>query len=487
MATLKQTVLKYSIQWHKWFGWTGGLALLLFALSGLTHLLMTRTGPQAAAFFPPQARMKAEYVAALPEILSRHGIETAIMVKVVPAEKGPVLQVTEQSDAPRRYFDLSSGAELAGYDERHAIWLARYYTGLLETDVQSVAFQTEFDAAYPWVNRLLPVYRVAFATEDKRTAFVYTELGVLGNLTNDYKTSLQSIFRALHTWSWLDGWEHARVLLMLLLLLSLFAMAQTGTAMVFLMKNRKMERKQKLHRLVAYGIWLPLLMFSSSGIYHLLHHAYADNHRGLRLGDPMAVALERFGNAIAWLQQYEKITLNALSLVEGPEGNLLYRLSIPQGRPGQKVERAQRFDGTPIERSALYFDVLTGAESAITDRGMAVFHAGKRSGFDARQIVDTALVTRFGPHYDFRNKRLPVWRIDYAMGDKLFIDPATGLLVDRLANSNRYEGYSFSFLHKWNFLVPFIGRGPRDMIIAVLLSFAVFSVVLGYLMLRKRR
>ena len=66
MAKLKNAVLKDSVKWHKWLGWTGGLALLLFAISGMTHPLMTWTGPKAASFFPPQAVMQAELASRIP-------------------------------------------------------------------------------------------------------------------------------------------------------------------------------------------------------------------------------------------------------------------------------------------------------------------------------------------------------------------------------------------------------------------------------------
>lgn len=149
MVALKKIVLKKSIQWHQWFGWTGGLALLIFALSGLSHILMSWTGPKATAFYPPQAVMKTTYITAIPAILEKHGIKKTIVVKIVPAENGPVLQVTEHNDRPRRYFDLSSYEEIQGYDKQQALWLARYYTGLQKKDIQEVTFQTEFDAAYP--------------------------------------------------------------------------------------------------------------------------------------------------------------------------------------------------------------------------------------------------------------------------------------------------------------------------------------------------
>lgn len=119
---------------------------------------------------------------------------------------------------------------------------------------------------------------------------------------------------------------------------------------------------------------------------------------------------------------------------------------------------------------------------------MALHYAGQQLGLDKALITDTQIITRFGAHYDFRNKRLPVWRIDYdtPKGDKVFIDPATGMLVDRLVNTARYEGYSFSALHKWSFLTPFTGRKTRDVMIVIILSLAVISTILGYIMLIRK-
>lgn len=485
MAKLKGVILKDSIKWHKWMGWLGGLALLLFAISGMTHPLMSWTGPKAASFFPPQVKIKAENASTIPSILSKNNINEAIMVKIVPSVNGALLQVTESNSSPRRYFDIQNGNEIIDYDQAQAVWLARYYTGLKDATVKNIKFQTEFDSSYPWVNRLLPVYKIDFATDDNRSAFIYTELGALAGLTNDYKTFVQSIFKTIHTWSWLNDFEHGRVVLMMILLVSLFALSVTGTMMIFMMKNRKMELKRKVHRIISYAIWLPLLAFSASGTYHLLQYAYGDNHRGLKLGEPINVSSSRFGADNSWLDPYSQVNLNGLSIVEGKEGDLLYRLSLPMGRPGQKVKKQTRFDGMPIEKSALYFNAKTGNESDITDKDMAVFYAGKQLGLEENKITNTKLITHFGPNYDFRNKRLPVWRIDYDsdLGDKLFIDPATGMLVDRLVNSNRYEGYSFSFLHKWNFMTPLTGRKVRDVLIVVVLSFAVIATILGYMML----
>jgi hypothetical protein len=345
------------------------------------------------------------------------------------------------------------------------------------------------------VNRLLPVYRVEFETSDNKTTFIYTELGALAGITNNWKTSIQTIFRTFHSWAWLDDFEYARIILMMLLLLSLLGMAITGIALIFMIKKRSIpDDRRKWHRVLSFAIWLPLLFFTASGIYHLLQYSFGDNHRGLKLGHPIDLSASRFGENLAWLDEFKGSAFNSLSLVEGTTNgekipSLLYRISIPKGKPGQAVSRSKRFKGMATEKQSFYFDALTGKKAKLNDKDMAIYIAQTQLGFSTEQLQQTKLITHFGPHYDFRNKRLPVWQLDFntPKGDKLFIDPATGMLVDRLVNLERYEGYSFSFLHKWNFLAPLIGREKRDIVISIILIAAIGFTVLGYLMLFKRR
>ena len=487
---VKRSLTYHASIWHKRLAWVGGIALLIFAVSGLMHPILTWTGPKAVNFFSPQMALDADLINNMVSTLKQNRIEQALMVKVVPTEGGePVLQITQgRGEAPRRYFDLSTGVELLHYDQKHATWLARYYTGLDEAPVKSITLQREFDASYPWVNRLIPVYRVVFDTEDERTAFIYTELGVLSGLTNHYKTAVQAFFRNFHTWSWLNDWEYARVFLMTCLLLSLMGLSATGLGLIGLLSNRKMAWGKKFHRIAAYIIWLPLLMFSISGIYHLLQYSLGEQLRGMHLGKPIQIVPEQLNVQGDFLEAYKGVKFNMLSLVEGKDGRLLYRLSMPQGKAQDKVSDKQRFDGVPLEKAVFYFDAHTGASSEVTDQEMAVYYASLHSEYDTESIVDTTLIRRFGVHYDFRNKRLPVWQIDYApeIGEKLFIDTSSGMLVDRLVDEQRYESYSFSFLHKWNLISIFVGREVRDIIIALVLLLAIISTALGYKMLLRR-
>src|SRR5690606_1145143 len=106
-----------------------------------------------------------------------------------------------------------------------------------------------------------------------------------------------------------------------------------------------------------------------------------------------------------------------------------------------------------------------------------------------RQVKSVEKITRFGAGYDFRNKRLPVWRVevDATPWNVLYVDVASGVLVDRSSTGSRLENLSFSFLHKWNFLVMPLGRENRDLLLALVLGLTLLLGLLGLRMKLARR
>ncbi len=488
---------KTSFVWHRKLAWFGLLGLVLFIISALTHPILSWTGPKAAKFRPPSAQIKPESLHHIPSILKRHNIEWALVIKIIPSDIGNVLQVTEKKAQSRRYFDLGSGDELMEFDRRHAVWLANYYLGNQSpAQVKSVEFKTQFNSAYPWVNRLLPVYRVQFEDDANTSTYIYTELNVLAGMGNDYKTIMQSIFRNLHTWSWLNNVEYARILIMALLLICVMLLTLAGIGLLVLMRGRKNSTlTSKAHRYIAYIVALPLLCFCISGFYHLLHYGLVDTHRGMVTGDP--IDLRGLSNHVK-LNEFPTSELNHASLISH-QGNLYYRLSLPHKAAANPdtssneehahhAARVARYKGQPTEAGGLYYSAITGLKANVSDREIAMELASKHLHEPLDKISESKLITRFGMHYDFRNKRLPVWQVDFdnSVGDKLFIDPATGTVVDRLVDQDRYESYAFSFLHKWNFLTPFVGRFWRDVLVVIILGFSLLISCLGLAMkLRK--
>ena len=104
-------------------------------------------------------------------------------------------------------------------------------------------------------------------------------------------------------------------------------------------------------------------------------------------------------------------------------------------------------------------------------------------------IKSVHLVKHFGPNYDFRNKRLPVFQVDFNTPnqDTLFIDSTSLLLVDRNTSFSRLESLSFSFLHKWNVLTPLLGRLGRDVVISIVLIAALMLTIMGVMMKTNRK
>ncbi|MCK9562936.1 MAG: hypothetical protein M0R02_09495 [Bacteroidales bacterium] len=475
--------------WHRRLGWVGGFALLLFGLSGLTHPLMTWFGPQAAVFFPPQAHVEIAEIAAIPAILASHGIASAQQVRIVPAADGNKLQVTDADQ--RRYFEPGTGEERPDFDRQQAEWLARHYTGLGDTPIREMHLQTRFDNAYPEVNRLLPVWRVSFATKDGMTAYVHTELSALAALGNDMRTAQQALFRGLHSFSWLGSWELLRVVVLTVLCLALLGLGLAGAGLVFVLPARHIPAaRRRWHRYLALLLWLPLLAFSASGLYHLWHKVAAGADTGFVAAPAMDLRpLWQQGTAVASALQSLEMSapLNGASLLPGPDGALLLRLAHPAGHQGEHVHRHARFDGTPTERPS-HLVALTGSpDAAWSDRSLASHFATAHLGIDQDAITGIELVTAFGPDYDFRNKRLPVWRIRHA-GGSAFIDPANGALVDHATTPDRWEGHVFGHLHKWNFLTPWVGRQVRDSLAVLTILLALISATLGMgLQYRRRR
>lgn len=527
----KTKTARWSYSKHQWLGLIGGISLLVWGLSGLTHIAMVLFGPQQAQFMPPAASVTLEGARPIAQTLAEQGIAEAVAVKTVPAPGGGVLwQVTPASDgAERRYFRPADGREVQGGDRAQAEFLARHY---LATDraITSARLQTQFDADYPWVNRLLPVWKLEFAGDDGLTAYVHTETSSLAAVNNTTKTRLQAVFRALHTWEWVPpGMDWLRVIVIALMVGSLLALGLTGIAMLVTVRRRKrLPGARGWHRIAGYVLALPLIMFAASGIYHLIQSALVPPVSQLKMGQPVNVASGKWPIEADWALIAKERDIASVALVEGAGGQPLYRIGLapkgpmgggehdhgpakPHGAEGHDHAammaaaqaktpttdaeiREARFAGIKPDGPAIYLDAASGNVVSSGDKGLARAIARRFTGAPDSAVTGVELVTRFGPDYDFRNKRLPVWRVDYGapVNASLFVDTGAGVLVDKVADGEKPERLVFSFIHKWNFLFP-IGRLAQNVIEGVFaIALIGFMAVLGLRMdlirrLRKRR
>lgn len=484
-----------SIKFHRILALIGGIGLLVWGGSGLLHPMMAFFGPQQAVFFPPTHAVDMSRAHPVHETLSAAGIERAEAVRIIASEGRSLLQVTEYQNAPRRYFQLEDGKELENHDEAHAVFLARYYTKE-EGPIRSVEWVDSFTPDYPWVNRLLPVYRVSFDRPDNLSIYVYTETNAAAGLNNNFKTVVQTGFRWFHTWSWFPKQaDWARVILVSLFVGSLFALAATGLAMLVLVRRKaRAPGVRGWHRLVGYVLALPILMYTSSGLFHLIQSAVSPPVQNLALSPPIDLAGAVFPLHEQWEEISAGLNVSSVSIIQDTNGAQLYRLGLarsrgPEPQGGREIRNA-RFDGVERTGPALYLDASTGEPYPGGDREIALQLGERFTGAPRDAILHAELVTRFGPDYDFRNKRLPVWRLDYGapVNATIFVDTTTGVLADKTPDSAKPERFSFSYIHKWNFLVPLLGRDGQNMFVSALVAISlVFMAGIGLSLDLKRR
>ncbi len=487
-STMKISVLKL----HRTLALFGFAAMLLWGASGLLHPWLTTFGVQQAVFAPPQRALNLNQALPFQQLLRQTGIEKAQSVRLAVGESANLLQVTESQFAPRRYFDLNTGLELPNHDPVYAAFLARYYLNAPYAEIAKVERIETFSNDYPSVNRLLPVYRVQFDRPDGLNAYVYTETASLAAVSDNTKHRVQTAFQWLHTWSWMPkAAETPRVLLIAMLVGVLFTMACSGLAMLVLIRRKVRAAGAKgWHRIAGYALVVPVLMFSFSGVYHVVQHGWPEGQSKLAMRP--AIQLQNLDFAIhsSWAEITRDLQVTGLSLVANQNGELLYRLALPNPKNGlpdnAQAIRTARFDGVQPTGPAVYLNAKTGILWQDGDREMAHQLAQLHTGLPREAVQQVSLVTRFGGDYDFRNKRLPVWKFEYGapLNASVFVDTATGVLADITLNSAKPEIWSFSMLHKWSFLGG-LGRNVQNIVMCVVVVLAM--VMMAGFGLRSRR
>lgn len=487
-STMKISVLKL----HRALALFGFAAMLLWGASGLLHPWLTTFGVQQAVFAPPQRALNLNQALPFQQLLKQTGIEQAQSVRLAVGESANLLQVTESQFAPRRYFDLNTGLELPNHDPVYAAFLARHYLNVPYAEIAKVERIDTFSNDYPSVNRLLPVYRVQFDRPDGLNAYVYTETASLAAVSDNTKHRVQTAFQWLHTWSWMPkAAETPRVLLIAMLVGVLFTMACSGLAMLVLIRRKVRAAGAKgWHRIAGYALAVPVLMFSFSGVYHVVQHGWPEEQSKLAMRP--AIQLQNLDFAIhsSWAEITRDLQVTGLSLVANQNGELLYRLALPNPKNGlpdnAQAIRTARFDGVQPTGPAVYLNAKTGILWQDGDREMAHQLAQLHTGFPREAVQQVSLVTRFGGDYDFRNKRLPVWKFEYGapLNASVFVDTATGVLADITLNSAKPEIWSFSMLHKWSFLGG-LGRNVQNIVMCVVVVLAM--VMMAGFGLRSRR
>lgn len=462
------------VKWHRLLLWLGGATLLIFALTGITHPVMSWTGPQAVTMRPPALQLDGATLQQAMQPLNATALPPQALVKLVPYKDKVLLQLTNSLSAERQYLTLDDSAPAS--DQAVAIWLASHYSGLPAEQVSRATLLTSFDNAYPSVNRLLPVYQVDY--QNGFSLYIHTESLSMAGITNPYKTAVQAVFRQLHSWQWLDSTPVLKVVLMTVLLGSALLLVISGIWLLLKLPFSARRRGlRRWHYVLSWLLALPVLLYLLTGIYHFGYKQFASANTGLTL--PAAKPLP---DNLAIAQSLDINNLfNSASLVQA-NGDWYWRLS--KFNPQLQADRSSRFNGQQSEQGAQFLP-LSSSAPAMDDASYARELAEQFTGLAPDQLTNQQLISRFGPDYDFRNKRLPVWQFDYPNG-RLFVDAISGQLIEQQSQASRFERYSFSFVHKWGLLQPLLGREGRDIVVVGIMLLVLLMAALGFAMRLRR-
>ncbi|MFZ4762620.1 MAG: hypothetical protein ACOYK8_07380 [Alphaproteobacteria bacterium] len=447
-------MLKKCLVWHRKLSLLAGLTFLLWAGSGLVHPILSLMKIQAVAFTPPVQQINMEGVKP-PSVLVPAGMAVK-RLRYLEFQGKTLLQVTTNEKPAPVYIEARSGEILPNIDKERAEMLARYYAGIKDAPITLMQIQENFDRAYAPINKLLPVWKVEFATKDQRSLYVETNTDRVGTVNTPVKLALLWVFQRIHTLDFLQEWASTRAIFITLLIAAVFSMAMSGIGLLFLLKRPQWPKKQRgWHRALGVLVWLPFLMFSSSGAWHV------------------------------WVKPtvitplVDK-TLNVSTMVQLPqlEGNVQDLRLLPTSEGVLwRVEMGGKITYRTAEQ---------GTQYPLTDSQAAVLIAAESLRLPTANFTVTGLLTRFSPEYGFANKRLPVWRLERGDNpDIVFVETRTGKVAAMVSPLHKAELWSFTNLHKWQFL-NFLGMEKRDMVLMFFTLVSMLAAILG-LSLKVRR
>ncbi|MFT4093151.1 MAG: PepSY domain-containing protein [Niabella sp.] len=511
-------MLKHIYKWHRKLSLIIAIPVLLWALSGILHPLMTTIRPALTTQqYRAPAIDTAQIKISLQQCLLQNDIDSFVNVHIVHIAGQQYYQVAVNRDKELKYFSTLNGMQLNNGNQLYARYLAKIFLegeeqthyALPATDesfdccanttmrvltekgarVTSVKIINDFSGEYKEINRLLPVYKVLFARKDGIRVYVKTEGSRFAYAVDNKRAFFDKVFGWLHTWSWMDGLGRFKYLVMVIITLLAFVTSGMGVYIFFKTKAKKSDKRivkaRRNHRYTALIASLFSLMFTFSGGYHALSDLLQEKEKDT---PPVAVLPAR---AIApdfnKLSKLAGAPIQQLSVCRiGHKNYWQLLLDTPSATgPADLMKARQVAPPELIYVDASDYTVLSNGENRYA-KYLAAWYSKK----DTAGVRDIKLVTQFNAEYGFINKRLPVWRVTYGGGnEKYFVETTSGSLALHLTNGKKAEGYSFAFLHK-HYFMDWAGKTVKDGSTILAAGLQVLMIVFGcilYIISGKRK
>ncbi|MEC7120204.1 MAG: PepSY domain-containing protein, partial [Pseudomonadota bacterium] len=265
---MSASTLKTLLRAHRWIGLILCVPLLLWAVTGVLHPIMSATQPQPTKRMPPPQVLDLTVVRPLPAVLQQSGYQHITQAQVVQLSQNQLAYriVDNQTIG---YYAADTGQPLPQGEQQHLSRLVAWYTDRPVSTIQHIQRVDQFNDDYPSVNRILPVWRVDL--EHGLRAYLDPSQDRLVTLSNDPKYWMSRLFRLGHTWSWDEAQLPADRWLKTIVLLGGIGIAIVGLLLFIRLKNRKGQRlvsrpMQRWHRRMGVVAALFAICWMLSGL-----------------------------------------------------------------------------------------------------------------------------------------------------------------------------------------------------------------------------
>ncbi|MES2720904.1 MAG: hypothetical protein V4624_08435 [Pseudomonadota bacterium] len=468
-------------RWHRSLAMIAAIPVLAWTLTGLLHPVMSRWQPSAVIMKPPAEMLAPPSGMVWRDLPAPARLLPATLslreLRALTWQQKPYW-MAQTTAGERLYFDARTG-QPAEIEQALVTALARHYTGA-QTPVRSISLVVAFDHEYAFVNRYLPVWRVAFDQSDGLVAFIEPRSLLLAALTDTWKTRFSLLFTNLHSWAW---WPHepSRDVAMTAILSAAWLLVASGLLRARMSRYVSVASgPRRWHRRIGWLVAAAALAWLSSAIFHVLaidkgHPAFSTyplrasfTPTEVMQPAPMAVPLPA-----------------RLQVLATPGGPLWYWQFLQLA--GQTAGTEHQHHAAANEIPVLH-EAYVSAKSGETIQPLLHMRALSAAISANAPLLSSESITKFGSEYGFVQKRLPVYRLVFNSADHLsvYIDPADAAVAAVVRDLDRAEGFSFAYLHKASWL-DFLGKNARDAVLACFALMIFALTLVGLYFLRKKQ
>lgn len=524
-------IRKNIYHWHRTCSLIIAIPVLLWALSGFMHPIMTNLRPSLnGQSLPVEPIDSSQVTLALQKVLQQNKIDSIYSVRLVHIDSNWFYQLKTSRKYDLQYFSAKTGKLLSRGDWLYAQYIARIFLeGPMKKNklmpamempmnmpmgdgmdccseaasmvlnsktgapVAGASLVSKFDGEYKSIYSLLPVYKVQFKRSDNIRLYVETAQDRFAVAVDQNRAAFTAFFDLVHTWGWLDLLGKGRLVVVVFFSGLGFLTAIMGIYIFFSTKSKRVPGNPVVnarlnHRYTAIIASVFTLMFTFSGCYHALSQLVG-SEKQVKSVQP-GFARTAIDLDLGKLHRIVKKPINNIGLVQldGTTYWQVYLLSSNNNPAGGK----DLMKSMGAEAAEVAY-VNAGDYSLLPDgdEEYAKSLATQFSGHRQKDVVSTELITRFTDEYNFTDKRLPVWKVDYPFNhrERFYVETSTGVLAKGINDTELYEGYSFALFHKHHYM-DFAGKTIRDISTMVGAALQVLMVIIGlifYFRWRKRK